>query len=61
MKFNRNFYRQPMFYIELIIWLWCTASFFDTRLWSFWGITNFIIWVSSLVGIWETLTHQQDN
>ena len=60
MKFNRNFYRQPLFYIELILGLFSTGELFTTRLWSVLGIVNLIIWLSCLVGLGQVLTGQTD-
>lgn len=61
MQFNRNFYRHPAFYIDLIIVLWCTGEFFTTRLWSLSGIMNLIIWLLSLAGLWEVLAVKATN
>lgn len=58
MKFNRNFYRQPLFYIELILGLFSTVELITTRLWSVLGIVNLIILLSCLVGLWQVLTGQ---
>ncbi|MBM6727768.1 hypothetical protein [Limosilactobacillus ingluviei] len=60
MKFNRNFYRQPLFYIELILGLFSTVELITTRLWSVLGIVNLIILLSCLVGLWQVLTGQTD-
>ena len=60
MKFNRNFYRQPLFYIELILGLFSTVELFTTHLWSVLGIVNLIILLSCLVGLWQVLTGQTD-
>ncbi|KRN45626.1 hypothetical protein IV41_GL000103 [Limosilactobacillus ingluviei] len=60
MKFNSNFYRQPLFYIELILGLFSTVELITTRLWSVLGIVNLIILLSCLVGLWQVLTGQTD-
>lgn len=60
MKFNSNFYRQPLFYIELILGLFSTGELITTRLWSVLGIVNLIILLSCLVGLWQVLTGQTD-
>ena len=60
MEFNRNFYRQPLFYIELILGLFSTVELITTRLWSVLGIVNLIILLSCLVGLWQVLTGQTD-
>ena len=60
MKFNSNFYRQPLFYIELILGLFSTVELITTRLWSVLGIVNLIILLSCLDGLWQVLTGQTD-
>ena len=60
MKYNSNFYRQPLFYIELILGLFSTVELITTRLWSVLGIVNLIILLSCLVGLWQVLTGQTD-
>ena len=60
MKFNSNFYRQPLFYIELILGLFSIVELITTRLWSVLGIVNLIILLSCLVGLWQVLTGQTD-